>query len=1742
MIAEPGGHLEPAYLAALAARERVTLLHFVPSMLRAFVDRPEADRCRSLRAVVASGEVLPGELARRCLGRLGAELHNLYGPTEAAIEVSAWRCRPGAAGEGVPIGRPIANVRLAVLDPDLRPAPRGAPGELAIGGAAPARGYRGRPGLSAASFVPDPAAPRPGARLYRTGDLARHRAGGEIEFLGRLDQQVKVRGFRIEPGEIEVALREHPAVARAAVVAVPDPVGDSRLVAYVVQTAGAPAPAREELTAYLARRLPDHMVPRLYVALDELPSTPSGKLDRRALPAPGAAPAGSTAPRTAAEEIVAGLWADVLGLEAVGIEEDFFQLGGHSLLATRVVSRLRRAFGVELPVRSLFEAPTVARLAAAVEKARASGPGIEAPPLVAAGEPGPRPLSFAQERLWFLDRLEPGRATYNVPAVLALSGPLDPASLARALADVAARHETLRTRFVAGPDGTARPEVDPAPAPRLPVVDLGGLGERDRGPGAGRLSGESRRLADRQASRPFDLFREPLLRATLLRLGEGEHVLVTVVHHIVSDGWSLELLRRELAASYRCRCAGAPARLPALWVQYGDYAAWQRAWLRGEVLERELGYWRETLGEGGEALSLPTDRPRPAAPGPDGASAGLVLAPELAEGLRALARREGATVFMVLLAGFASVLGRWAGQDRVRLGTPVAGRTRVETEPLIGLFVNTLVLQVDLAGPASFRDLVGRVRRATLGALAHQEVPFERLVEELAPARSLAHSPLFQAMLALEGPAPGRPEPEDEGLRMRLVPTAVRSVKHDLSLTLRDPGGAGGAGIAGALDYRAELFDRTTMERLAGHLGRLLARAAAEPASEAAAIPLWDRAEEHQVLGEWGAGRRVPGGPGAPVHEGVLALAAHGPEAIAVSGAPEQVSYGELARRAAALAGRLRRAGVAPGALVGLHLEPSAGLVEAMLATLAAGGAYLPLPPELPAERLGAMLADAGARVLLTRKRGPGWLPAGVTVLDLEVPSRGGSAEPPAGAAAAAADLAYVLYTSGSTGRPKGVMIPHGALSNHMAWLQAAYPLRPEDCVLQKTPAGFDASVWEIWAPLLAGARLAVLSAGELRDPARLIARAAAERATVLQVVPSLLQALLERPELAGCRDLARLFVGGEPLPADFRDRSLAALPAEVVNLYGPTEATIDASHRRYRGPDAGAPVAVGRPVDGVDLRIVDRGLGPAPAGVFGELAIGGAGLARGYLGRPGRTAERFVPDPFAASPGGGPGRRLYRSGDLARWLPGGEVELAGRVDRQVKLRGFRLEPGEVEAALRAHPGVSDAAVVAREDLPAGPGLAAYVVAAAAAPGRPEIGPAALRRFLAGRLPAYMVPQAFVELPAFPRTASGKLDARSLPPPDGDLERSGRVAPRDALELALCRIWEDLLGRPAGVSDDFFELGGHSLLGLRLLARVKAELGRELPAAVLFQAPTVEGLAALLRDGGEAPALGPGPGPAPGPAAGRGGGLRAAPAAGPPGGRRRRLLPRSRPRPAPRDPGLRAPGGLSRAGGRRDRRPRVHGARLPRGGPRGPARGAVPSRRLVPGRSDRLRDGPPARGARRVRRAPFPRGLGAAGRRRPAPLRERALGGLRRRPPAPRRRRAGRPAGRRRPAAGARRRVRGARRAGTPPRSPAGGPPGRGGPGALRDLPPQHPGGRGLPRLPGGGPDGALPRRGVPSRGPAALGGWGVGPARPGRSAGGRGAGRPLLAPHPARRRGAGGADRGGAGGRRGRGRQRTPS
>ncbi|SHH81507.1 non-ribosomal peptide synthetase [Pollutimonas bauzanensis] len=1407
-VAPPGAHRDPAELVALIERHQVTTLHFVPSMLQAFVEHDGAAQCIGIHRIVCSGEALPAALQDRTLALLPqARLYNLYGPTEAAIDVTHWTCSAGDAV--VPIGRPIDNVQTYVLDASMNLAPPGVPGELYLGGAGLGRGYEGKPGLTAERFVPDPYG-EDGGRLYRTGDLARWNDAGALEYLGRIDHQVKIRGFRIELGELEAQLQAQPGVREAIVTAQEGP-GGARLVGYVTAQAGQVLDTTT-LRAHVSAALPDYMVPSGIVVLDALPLSPNGKVDRKALPAPEFASQGYEPPQGDVEKALATIWQEVLGVERVGRHDNFFELGGDSILSLKVVSGAQQA-GIPMAVRQLFEHQTLQGLATATATST-----LEQQPIrkIPPSERQAVPLSYAQQRQWFLWNLQPQGSAYHIAGGLRFQGGLDVAAVRASFDVLVQRHESLRTTFEQRDEGMAVQVIHDSLPYDYAFTDLTG----DTDPQA-RL----KHVAEKFGRRPFDLRAGPLLRIEVIRLAEVEHVLLVSMHHIVSDGWSIGVLLKEFVQAYQANLNGLEVSLPAMPIQYADYAVWQRGWLEAGEQERQLAYWQDYLGQEHPVLELPVDHPRLTLGQYGEARVPIELPDDLVSRIRKRAHSQGATPFIVLLSALQILLHRYSGQADIRIGIPNANRGRGETQGTIGFFVNTQVIRTQIHGRMSLSAVLELVKRGVMGAQAHQDLPFDVLVEALKPERSLSHTPLFQVMHNHQrlGSDVLQRLP---GIQVESYELHERTAQFELALnTFESQDG----GILANFTYAGELFEPATICQLATHYAALLHSLVSDEGicERVGEVALLDAAQREKILGS-GRGDVSTRAP-SPVHHQVESQVSLTPEAVALVYGDEGLSYAELNERANRLAHHLIGLGVSPETKVGVALERSMELVVALLAVLKAGGAYVPLDPSYPAERLAYMMSDSGLALVLTQStvRDALPLPEDVAALELDRLDVNGLPHRNPAVKVHPENLAYVIYTSGSTGQPKGVMVRHAALSNFLNSMSDRPGLDAEDVLLGLTSLSFDIAALELFLPLTRGARLVVAPSSAARDAAELRALVECHCVTVMQSTPSGWQVLLAAGE-----DHLRIrgLCGGEALSADLA-RRLRDVGVDLWNMYGPTETTVWSTVDHV---DDG-PIVLGRPVSATQVYVLDHEMNLAPASVAGELYIGGDGVARGYLNRTALTAQRFVPDPFGEA-----GRRLYRTGDLMRWRTNGLLEYLGRLDHQVKIRGFRIELGEVETQLQAQGGVREAIVTVHEG-PSGKRLVGYVTAAASL----ELDPQQLRAKLGEVVPEYMVPSAIVVLAALPLTPNGKVDRKSLPAPEFALQ--GYEAPQGEAEEALARIWQEVLSvARVGRHDNFFDLGGDSLGAIRVQWRVSRDLGMECDLATLISAKTLKELKTSL--------------------------------------------------------------------------------------------------------------------------------------------------------------------------------------------------------------------------------------------------------------------------------------------------------
>ncbi|MHC5771958.1 MAG: amino acid adenylation domain-containing protein, partial [Nostoc sp.] len=1278
-------------------------------------------------------------------------------------------------------------------------------------------------------FVPNPFENSKFNRLYKTGDLVCYTNIGDLQYLGRIDNQVKLRGYRIELGEIESVLETHPQVKQALVIVREEIPGNKQLVAYAVAQEN--SLTSKQLRELAQKKLPEYMLPSSFVILDTLPLTPNGKVDRKALPAPNREwerEREYTATHTASEEIIANIFTNVLGVGKVSIYDNFFKLGGHSLLATQLISRIRQAFEVELPLRAIFESPTVAQLGETLDQLRISHQGLSLPAITSTSDSAEQlPLSWAQERLWFLNQLEGASATYNMPFSVRISGELDINALKQALSQIIQRHSILRTSFQTV-NGTPIQVIHPEVTIDINLVDLQQLELTERKTSVAQQ-------AYSEAITPFNLEKAPLVRCTLLQLAASESVLLLTMHHIVSDGWSMAVFIQEVSALYQAFYLGKDSPLVQLPIQYADFAVWQRKWLTKEVLQNQLNYWKQQLNGAPQLLQLPTDRTRPSVQTFQGATQTFSLNPNLTQQLCCLTAQSGTTLFMTLLAAFATLLYRYSGQSEIMIGSPIANRNRNEIEYLIGFFVNTLVLRTCFEDNPSFQELITQVRETTLKAYEYQDVPFEQVVEALQPQRELSHSPLFQVMFVFQNTPMGKLELPG----ITLTPERVESTiaKFDLTLSMEETADS----LVGSWEYNTDLFNKETIERMTSHFQNLLSAIVSNPQQKVSKLTLLSQAELHQLLVEWNdTATAYP--QDKCIHQLFEEQVEKTPSSVAVVFGDEQLTYQQLNTRANQLAHHLQTLGVKPEVLVGICVERSIEMVVGLLGILKAGGAYVPLDPNYPQERLSYMLADSAVPVLLTQQS---LLPslseyqAAVVCLDthwrqieqlsFDNPDVGVKSD----------NLAYVIYTSGSTGQPKGVEVVHRGVNRLLFGVNYLH-LDAKQKFLQIAPISFDASTFEIWGALLHGGKCVLFPENipisqNLRDEIH------KHGITILWLTAALFNSIIDDDSqaLSGIR---QLLIGGEALSVAHVQKALEALhQIQIINGYGPTESTTFSCCHPIPGQLEMTieSISIGRPIANTQIYILDEYLQPVPVGVPGELHIGGAGLARGYLYRPELTASKFIKNPFDNSKS----KRLYKTGDLARYLLDGNIEYLGRIDNQVKLRGYRIELGEIESVLETHPQVERAVVIAREEIPGNKYLVAYIVAQ-----ENSLTSSQLRELTQKKLPEYMVPSVFILLSTFPLTPNGKVDRKALPAPNGEWEREGKyVAPRTAIEQQLTKIWSEVLNvYPVGITDNFFEIGGHSLLAVRLMAQIQKHFQQNLPLATLFQSSTIEQLAIIL--------------------------------------------------------------------------------------------------------------------------------------------------------------------------------------------------------------------------------------------------------------------------------------------------------
>jgi amino acid adenylation domain-containing protein len=1447
----------PEKLFKVLQEKRITVVELVPAIFGGLIDYisqlPNNQRhLPDLKWMMVVGEPVSVKRINQWLSLYPSiRIADAYGPTEAADDITQFIIdKPLPENQRtVSIGQPLTNLNIYILDREMQLVPIGFPGEICVSGIGVGDGYWKNPEKTKLSFVTNPFS-NPTKKLpegnpdliYKTGDLGRWLPDGNIEFLGRIDNQVKIRGFRVELEEIEALLRQHSSV-RETVVIVRDDTGEKRLVAYLVpqtESEHSPEDLVSELRQMLKQRLPQHMMPSAFMLLEDLPLAPSGKIDRRALPAPDFTQLQKdstfVAASTPIQEMLTGIWTEVLGLEKVGIHDNFFELGGHSLLATRVISKVRQLFEVELPLRRLFEQPTVGGLATVIEKAIKAGIGLEAPAIERISRDEELNLSFAQQRLWFLTQLQPDSPFNNLSAAFRLQGQLNEQALQQSLNEIVRRHEVLRTTFKTI-SGRPIQIISSEATFSLPVIDLSDLS-------ADLQAAKVEQLSQIEAQQPFNLQTDLMIRAKLVRLGAQEYVVLLTLHHIASDGWSIGVFVQELSTLYQAFCTGQLPNLPELQIQYADFAAWQRQWLVGKVLESQLAYWQQHLEGAPALLELPTDHTRPAVQSFRGANYAFEISPEQTAALKSLSQEQGCTLFMTLLAAFKTLLYRYTGSEDIVVGSPIANRNRAEIEGLIGFFVNTLVLRTKLEGNPTFEELLSRVREVALGAYSHQDLPFDVLVEELQPQRSLSYTPLFQVMFVLQN-AP-MSEIELSGLNLSLLENDSATAKFDLTLFMENTA----SGLVGTFEYSTDLFEADTIQRMAEHLQTLLSGIIADSQQQLWELPLLTEAEKTQLTKWNDTQAEYP--QTQCIHQLFAAQVERTPDAVAVVCGEEELTYRELNQRANQLAHYLQKLGVGTEVLVGICVERSLDMIVGLLGILKAGGAYVPLDPAYPQQRLAFMLADAGVSFVICHSSFVNKFDK-ITVVCIDTDWNKitqASQENPV-SETKSDNLAYVIYTSGSTGKPKGVLGLHRGAVNRFHWMWQTYPFTEGEVCCQKTSLNFVDSVWEIFGPLLQGIKTIIVGDRIVKDPHQFVEVLAKHHVTRLVLVPSLLRVLLDiggdlQERLPTLKFWA---TSGEALTIDLLHKFRQTLPdSTLLNLYGSSEASADVTCYSVT-PTEQLPekVLIGRAIANTQIHVLDQHLQPVPIGVAGELYVSGAGLARGYLNQPEMTQERFI----LKSESRGENytqhfhdKRFYKTGDLARYRSNGNLEFLGRVDHQVKLRGFRIELGEITAVLNQNPKVQEAVVVSRE-AELNQQLVAYIVANF----QQEITISELHHLLKETLPEFMVPSAFVILESLPLLPNGKVNYQALPSPEGvrpELKQQLHL-PQTEAEQAIANIWQEVLRiDEVGIHDNFFELGGHSLLLIQVHSKLQQKFQRDFSLVEMFQYPTISHLAKFL--------------------------------------------------------------------------------------------------------------------------------------------------------------------------------------------------------------------------------------------------------------------------------------------------------
>ncbi|MCP5062018.1 MAG: amino acid adenylation domain-containing protein, partial [Ignavibacteriae bacterium] len=1436
--------LEAEQLYEIIISENIDIAEFVPAVLRNLIEYIDKKTLKldTFKVLIAGSDIWYvkeyNEFKKYC--SKDVRLINSFGLTEAAIDSTYFEDDNLNISDErlVPIGKPFPNIQLYILDPNLITLPIGVKGELYIGGISLARGYYKRADLTAERFLPNLYSKTKGDRLYKTGDVARYLPDGNIEFLCRADHQIKLRGFRIELGEIENALSESEQVKDAIVIAREDNVGDKRIVAYVIFENGSIIDSNN-LRVFVAERVPDYMIPSAFVVLNEFPLTPNGKVDRKSLPEPDQIEIQKSfevdyvAPRNEVQEIIVKIWQEILRIESVGIFHNFFILGGHSLLATQVISRIKSELKVTIPLRFIFEKPTVEALAEEVEKLKLTSNELTDTKILPRENVTDISLSFAQERLWFLDQLEPNSPFYNIPESYRLKGEIDFTILQKCFNDISNRHEILRTYFTSS-DGTPSQIIQGSLEIEMPIIDLSLKSESER-------ERESERIISEETKTPISINELPLFRIKIIKLSDDDHVFLMTIHHIISDDWSTKVIVQELGVLYESYIKRMNPPIVELSIQYADYSIWQREWLKGKVLESHIDYWKNKLSGVPSLLELPTDYPRPKTQTFNGDFTSFKLSDEVSKQLSLLSKEEGATVFMVLLAAFKILLFKLSGQNDICIGTPSANRNREEIESLIGFFVNTLTIRTDCSNNPSFKELIGRIKESTLGAYAHQDLPFEYIVDAVKPERNLSHSPIFQVMFVYQN-VEGKSEERNTKLSIEPVESHSKTSKFDLTLFMVDSGDE----VGGAFEYNTDLFTKSTIDNFIEYFTFILNEGLKDKSKSISNLKLLNRNDQNKIIDRLN-GNVEMGSLNNLVPTEFSKVAQLNAQKIAVEFKNEKYSFEKLEKDSNKISNYLIKIGITKEQIVGICLPRSYNLITSLLGILKAGAAYLPIDLKYPQERIDYILQDSGARFVITEKKYQSLFNESTinsVILDSSSDNINNESSGLPKVDLDKNNLCYVIYTSGSTGKPKGALITHGGLLNYLSWTHHAYPFNQENGSLVHSTVSFDATVTSIFPSLLLGKKIVLMEeTDELDEPTKVID--ANEKFSIIKITPAHLELLSNLTDEKKANEIAdAMIIGGENLTVKQTEYWQEHAPNTLLfNEYGPTEAVVGCVVYEGSKYDGNGSVPIGKVIPNMKVYVLDANLSQVPNGVIGELYIGGVSLARGYLNKPNLTAEKFIPNPFADDRG----ERIYRTGDLVKILNDGNLIFIGRIDDQVKVRGYRIELGEIETKINQIDEILESVVDIKDFGENDKRILAYIIQ-----GEKRIEVSVILNALRLELPEYMLPSSIIEIDEIPLTINGKVDRKKLQLPSEDLRKRDAeiVEPSTETEKAIHRIWAEVLkNQNISVYDNFFDLGGHSLLVTKLVVRIGKYFEITCPIKDVFEFPTIAQISSEIDSG-----------------------------------------------------------------------------------------------------------------------------------------------------------------------------------------------------------------------------------------------------------------------------------------------------